>query len=609
MLTLQTTRVYRWLLDAWSRRLRGERAESPEVASEYLRAIFSNFIYSSSVAIALLLYLYSQAPPDLSGVMDLWAEIYMVYLVLRLLAGLSYPRRRQPSAQELRFWNGLSILIQALNGLALGALAIFVYPLFDLYVQSVALMVVLVLVGATAFSLSGQWLALAVYAPPVYGSFAWVIWHQDHTYAQGVAVLVVALFVLHILYAANHRRTLVMGLSLARRNGELADELRLKNGQLQEVATARSRLLATVSHDLRQPAHAIGLLSERAMSDLSRDVLMGTLRDLNELSQSLSASLTTLMDLTRLDAGLVQPRIQAAPLGQLLMRLQAEYGPYARNKGLEFTVEPSDRWVQSDPVLLHAMLANLVSNAIKYTPSGRVSVAVELASDRGQLQLCVRDTGLGIAAEQLDQIFKEFVRLDASESGTEGLGLGLSIVKRYALLLGHRLQVQSQPGQGSEFSVFVPLTLADPTHDASEAGTTQVRLQGARVLVVDNVDLLLSSMVKTLSGWGCQVYAGRSLAEAAEVCRGQMIDVLISDFHLGDREPDGLQLIESLREQAGRRVPALLMTGDVSAQLESSALQQGVQVLHKPVRPNLLRACVIQLLEDSAAATDPRDQP
>jgi signal transduction histidine kinase len=458
----------------------------------------------------------------------------------------------------------------------------------------------LVLVGATAFSLASRWISLLVYAPPVYLSFAWMTWQQGHPYAHGFAVFTLFMFGLYLMYAGNQRKSVLKGFELAKLNGQLADQLQAKNAELQEVATGRSRLLATVSHDLRQPAHAIGLLAERALCDPSPASARQSLRDLNELSQSLSASLITLMDLTRLDAGLVEPSKTSLSLEQVFKRLEAEFAGAALSKGLLLLVKPADRWIRSDPVLLNGLLANLLSNAIKYTAQGMVELNCRIEGD--QVRVSVIDTGMGIRSDKLEVIFKEFVRLDASESGTEGLGLGLSIVKRYALLLGHRLAVTSTPGQGSRFSVLLPLTDAQAVVTEEAADPTRVQLSHLHVLVVDNVDLLLSSMVKTLSGWGCQVSSARNVAEALEASRHRPLDLLISDFHLGDIEPDGLHLIQTLRARTNEVLPALLMTGDVSSQLEASAQAQGVRVLHKPVRPQVLRDQVLEMLEYARTA-------
>jgi len=582
---------------AWLKSALSQRDEPAEVTAEYLRLNFRNLTASSPVSLVMVIYLTMQAGSQSVGVLRAWSTIFSIYLVLRWTIALAYPRQGEVNPADVPLWSAASIFVQGCNGVLLAALALWVLPTLDPYAQVVATMVVLIMVGAIAFGLAGRWAETLVCAPATYFSFAWLSLQQPHPYAQGVALLIVALLVLHLIYASNQRKSIVASFSIARRNADLARELQFKNIEFQEVASARSRLLATVSHDLRQPAHAIGLLSERALMDTSFTSVKIALRDLNELSQSLSASLTTLMDLTRLDAGLVRPNLAPVALGEVLLRLEAEFAGSAKGKGLALHVPASDAWVRSDPVLLHGMIANLVSNAIKYTTHGQVQIGTEVVE--GQVCIKVEDSGIGIREDKLEAIFKEFVRLDTFDSGSEGLGLGLSIVKRYSLLLGHRLSVKSRPGEGSCFCIYLPPAQAHASFPPGEdpALYDEARLSGLRILVVDDVDLLLSSMVNTLSAWGCKVLAARNLVEALVVSRDQAIDILISDYHLGDLEPNGLQLIEAMRARYKEYLPAMLMTGDVSAQLESRAQEYSVDVLHKPVRPAILRKGLLGLLE------------
>ena len=583
------------------------------VEAQYLRNLYGNFVFHGPVCVVAGLYLYASAPVLGPGsFLDLWMFLFVLHHSVRALLGLFYSRRKQePTPSEIPCWVLLSIVMHFMGALLFVPMALSVYPVLDPLAQMSLLMVVLIIVGNSAFTLAGRWAEIAVYAPPIYLSFAWATWTLDHAYAQPLSILVLMLFGLFLFQARNQHRVNLQSFGLAQRNGELASELQIKNVQLQEVAAGRSRLLATVSHDLRQPAHAMGLLCERALVESQPELLKQSLGDLNELSQSLSASLSTLMDLTRLDAGLVKAQVRPVPLGQVLLRLEAEFAGSAKNKGLALSVATSALWVRSDPVLLHGMLANLVSNAIKYTRSGRVDVTV--SEQDQEITVAVHDTGMGIKPDKLDLIFQEFFRLEGADSGTEGLGLGLSIVKRYARLLGHGLLVSSQDAQGSCFSIRLPAITAVTSPAELQAlsqalSISDARLQGLRVLVVDNVDLVLSSMVRTLSAWGCVVHAARSLSEAAALTQGKTLDVVISDFHLGDEEPDGLKLIQHLRGQHGgpaRQLPALLMTGDVSSQLEAQAGRCQVGLLHKPVRPAVLQLRLLSLLDAPAFETSP----
>jgi len=576
--------------------------DGPAALTEHLRAVYRDYVFTSPLIICVSVYFYAvHADLHLWPFLQVLVPLWVVYLFARALAGLVFTRTPTLDPRSLKRWSQLALLIQLVEGLMVSSMGWFVYPQLDPVAQSALLAATLVLVGATAFSLSGRWLSIAVYAPLVYLTFAWMTWQQTHPYAPGLAALTLGMFVLYLGYASKQRKSALKGFELAHLNAQLADELRVKNGALEGVAAERSRLLATVSHDLRQPAHAIGLLAERALLDSSPERARQCLRDLNELSQSLSASLTTLLELTRLDAGLVEPRELPVALGPVLTRLEGQFDGVARSKGLRLLVCDCKLWVHCDPVLLQALLANLVSNAIKYTAHGIVELKVITVGERVCVRVC--DTGIGIRHDKLEAIFQEFVRLDGSESGSEGLGLGLSIVKRYAGLMGLELSVQSSPAQGSCFSVFMKpcaALQADAPKPQGHGEELQASQCAPRVLVVDNVDLLLSSMVKTLSGWGCRVYAARNLVQALDISNSQTIDLLISDHHLGDLEPDGLHLIHALQQRSADRLPALLMTGDVSSGLELRARSQGIPVLHKPVRPQWLREQVLAHLSPPA---------
>jgi signal transduction histidine kinase len=577
------------------------RGDDPKALASRTRALYLDYISNSSVGVFISLALYLSWPGMTWAFLQGFMVIWIVYLSSRLVAGIVFASQKSMSVEVLRLWSRLPILIQLVDGVMLSVLCLFIYPHIDPLTQAAVMAAILVMVGSTAFSLAGHWIALLVYAPPVYMSLAWATWHLEHNYAKPFAVFTLAMFGLYTFYVRNQGQTMNKGFEMARLNGQLAHELQDKNAELQELAASRGRLLATVSHDLRQPAHAIGLLTERALSEPASAAFKDTLSDLNGLSQSLSASLATLMDLTRLDAGLVQARIAATPLGPLLDGLKVEWGPSARHRGLGLSISSSRAWVHSDPVLLHAILGNLLSNALKYTRQGQVKLFLEEGSQ--DIRVVVQDSGIGIHPEKLEQIFKEFVRLDGSLPGTEGLGLGLSIVRRYAALLSHRLEVQSELGQGSRF--VVTLARATPDERAPVAkpvpapAQADQRLLGLRVLVVDNVPLLLKSITLTLSSWGCKVSTAECLAQAVERRSEQEVDMVISDFHLGDREPDGLSVIEKLRslQASGQALPAILMTGDVAPELEARAAQAQVRVLHKPVRPAVLRHCILEVLE------------
>ena len=361
---------------------------------------------------------------------------------------------------------------------------------------------------------------------------------------------------------------------VAERTLELAE----RRDQAERANAAKTRFLASASHDLRQPMHAIGLmvgmLRERHADPASRRMADRT----HEAVQAMERMFSGLLDVSKLDAGAVtaQPRRFAAQ--ELLQRLQDSYAPLAADKALRFRVRSSPLWLETDPLLLERIVGNFVTNALRYTRRGGVLVACRR---RGAgAQVVVVDTGVGIPEGHREIIFEEFVRLGHAAGDERGLGLGLSIVQRTAALLGLAVTVRSRVGHGSVFAIEVPCTAAQSLPQLNGTAASH-RLEGAFVLVVDNDGDNRDATAEALRRAGCLVLAAPS-AEAAldEVAQHlRPLDLIVTDLRLG-AGMDGASLIRLLGEQAGAAIPALLVTAEVQVPDE---LAGQVPVLRKPV--------------------------
>jgi len=285
--------------------------------------------------------------------------------------------------------------------------------------------------------------------------------------------------------------------------------------------------------------------------------------------------------------------------------LEVEFAPLAREKGLELTYVPCSRTIRSDRRLLRRLLQNLVSNAIKYTPRGRVLVGCRLTR-RGKLRIDVYDTGLGIPASKKRVIFHEFHRLEDGAKVARGLGLGLSIVQRIGRVLDHRIDLRSVVGRGSRFSAEVPLSSAAPqvTAPSAAAEIDRSQLIGTTVLCIDNEPKVLDGMEALLGGWGCPVLKAPDLATAILAITEAQIapNGLLVDYHL-DRG-NGLDAIADLRRRFGAGLPAILITADRSPHVRDQARGLNVQVLSKPLKPAALRALMAQWRVQRAAAAE-----
>ena len=383
--------------------------------------------------------------------------------------------------------------------------------------------------------------------------------------------------------------------------------LREKKEEAEQATKAKSRFLAAASHDLRQPTHALGMFVTR-LAQLPHDEqtrqLIGNLEASVRAMQNL---LDGLLDISRLEAQAVQVRAGSTELARLLAQLRHDLTQTAQDKGLHLRIRNSAAWAMTDPTLLYRILLNLVGNALRYTHHGGVLVACRLVNAGAQVQIQVWDSGIGIAPEHQQDVFKEFYQVDNdARDRNKGLGLGLNIVQRTADLLGHPLMLASRPGGGTRFTLT--LTAVPPAPSAPDAVNAE-RLQsddlkGAEVLVIEDDALVRSALVGLLGGWGLRVHAAHGLTDALQALRaGAKPVVILSDYRLQDGQ-DGIAVVLQLRAELHSAVPACLMSGDTDASLMAAAHGAGLTLLHKPVRPAKLRTLLRRVLAGQSVKDD-----
>ncbi len=397
--------------------------------------------------------------------------------------------------------------------------------------------------------------------------------------------------------------------TLERRVEERTAELTRLNAELgkakhraDEANRGKTRFIAAASHDILQPLNAARLFTSSLVDRQGQSEQGQLVRNIDASLEAVEEILTALLDISRLDAGAMKPELSVFRIDELLRTLALEFGPLARERGLVLKVVPCSLLVRSDRKLLRRVLQNLVSNAIKYTTRGSVLMGCRRVGH--QLRIEVHDTGAGIPDSKRKLIFREFERLAHDASATPGLGLGLSIVDRVARMLKHPVGLRSELGKGSVFTITLPISvqaadIAPSIVAPRPAGKS--RLDGLAILVVDNEPAILEGMQTLLGGWGCSVSVARSSADAKSLWQdaGARIDLILADYHLdGD---DGLALIGAIRAQAGRPLPAILITADRSRQVQELAAAHNVQCLRKPLRPASLRAAIGHACTQAAA--------
>lgn len=379
---------------------------------------------------------------------------------------------------------------------------------------------------------------------------------------------------------------------------ERMDELNRTSQRLDEAHAEKSRFLAQASHDLRQPIHAIGLFVEclkgMRIGREGREILT----NIDFSLESLSRLCRSLLDLSALDVGRVKPSPAPTPVGDVLGEVVRQGSEAARNRGMTLKMVPTELWTNTDPALLHAMVQNLVSNTIKYAPGAKVLVGVRRQGNTFRIE--VHDTGPGITPADQKRIFKEFVQLNRTTGMPgDGLGLGLAIVLRLARLLDMKVSVQSRPGLGSIFRIAglktcPPGTVPERTRSRSDH---QHRLKGFRVLVLDDDREVRNSTAQLLLRWGCSVTAS---ARYDGDWSGDAFDFVMTDYQLSSSQR-GDDVIVGLRRQAGRRIPAAIVTGGPVEDLAELARTESISVLPKPVRPGQLRSVMLAAISSQTS--------
>lgn len=376
----------------------------------------------------------------------------------------------------------------------------------------------------------------------------------------------------------------------------LIEELREAKEVAEAANLAKSRFLASASHDLRQPLHAMSLLLGVLRNRTDDPELLPVTDQLQQSLDAMMELFSALLDISKFETGAVTVNRSGIRVDQLLSRIQVDFSAAARAKGLQLRIVDCSRSVWSDSMLLERMLRNLVSNAIRYTPSGgRVLLGARRRGDA--LRLDVLDTGPGIPPDQLRSIFEEFHQVgNPARQRSEGHGLGLAIVKRGAGLLGHRLDVASAPGRGSRFSVEVPLSadLGDVLQVLSARDEPAPAANASRVVVVEDDPLVALAMRMVIEDMGCEVVvASDGTAAMAALSDGRPVHLILSDYRLAGGE-DGVTTVQKLRALYGPAAIAGIVTGDLSADIQTRATAIGARCFLKPLRPEQLKALVAE---------------
>ena len=413
-----------------------------------------------------------------------------------------------------------------------------------------------------------------------------------------LSVIALAIMLGLMSFARDYNRMLIESLRNRFEKQALADRLAVQNVDLEQARVAaeqanrsKTQFFAAASHDLRQPLHAMGLFAS-ALADKVHDPEGAKLvASINGSVQALEALFNELLDISKLDSGIIKPVVTHFALAEIFDRLRGEFATETADKGLRLVIGGGTHIVASDAVLLERILRNLISNAVRYTPAGEVTIAAAPAD--GLLRIEVRDTGIGIRAEDRERIFEEFLQLgNPGRTSKKGLGLGLSIVQRLCGLLGYQIRLTSEYGKGSVFSFDVPIGRIHELHnDAANAPVpAPADLTGKLIVVIDDESAIVDGMRVLLSGWGAEVIGSLTGDDvvAAVHAAGKLPALLIVDHRLGTVE-NGIEVAQRIRRELDPEIPGILVTGSMTPDLDQLARAANLEFLLKPVMAEELR--------------------
>lgn len=506
--------------------------------------------------------------------------------------------RLRPGEDQYLKWGRYYLALAWLNGFAWGL------PAFVLDGQNLTLVFfyTLVIGGFVAGAIPGLSFNIrAFYGFALFSAIPLIVrlflWGEDFFQILGVLSL---LFVMINTASAriSHRR-IKQQIRLEYENRQLVDFLKTEKERAERANEIKTRFLAAASHDLRQPLHAMGLFVDALDARIQFPDVRKIVDKLKLSTQSLKGLLNSILDISKLDAGVLKPDVSDFNLRILLDQLALEFGPQSASRGLKLRIRPCEASVRSDPIMLARILRNLLTNAIRYTQAGGVLLGCRRRN--GKVRIEVYDTGQGIPAGEIEHVFEEFYQVDNPERDrNKGLGLGLAIVKRLADLMQHELEVHSRSGKGSVFAITVPAARAAPQPDA-QTQAYRADLADALIVVIDDETPIREGMGEILQAWGCRTILADSAHSALQQLASEHLvpDLIVADYRLREGKT-GVQAIERINAHVGQDVPAIVVTGDIAPERLREAKESGYRLLHKPVSAASLRSLASYLIEKAS---------
>lgn len=589
------------------------QAADDRVQAECIRTLYRQIPNSFAAALVVTIYMVAVAlpyspKPYVWGwlAVQLLAQVYRAAIYLRYRA--NPPDVAPADDPALRRWGRVYASYMLVAGLVWGAtIFLFVRP-----EEPITLALTLCgLYGIAGGAVPGnayQPSAIYAFVGAIFGAVAvkmGLVHDFDHI-VLGLASFAFAGIL--FMFCRVQYRTLIEGFAIRFENAELLEALKVQTAEAEaarqraeQANLAKSQFLAAASHDLRQPLYALGLFSASLQSlklDAQADDIVTRIQANIEAMEGLFEGL---LDVSKLDAGVIKPQIAAIPINGLFQRLEQYFAATAADRGLRLRFMSCGLWARADAMLLERIVGNLIANAVRYTAKGGILVGCRRLAD-GRVRVEVWDTGIGISEPDQARIFQEFVQIGNPERDRrKGLGLGLAIAQRTAVLMDARVSVRSRPGKGSVFCIDLPRAEPDTASIEAESPAGEDLVPGLSVLVVDDEQTVREALGLLLGRWGVKADVVESGAEAkALLATGARYRILLADYRLREGET-GFDVIGIVRAAQDPPPVCCLITGDMDPDLLAEARALNVALLHKPLRPAKLRALLNHLASQAPA--------
>ncbi|MFN0300833.1 MAG: hybrid sensor histidine kinase/response regulator [Burkholderiales bacterium] len=537
-----------------------------------------------------------------------WLAVVLANLWWRVMVLLRF-RAQAGRLVEFDYWARMWLLGATISGALFGVAGVLFFDAQSLFHQVLLMGILFAMASGTVPTLATYQPSLYLFLIPAIVPLAvrLTIEGGPHTLIGIVLIVVVAMM---IMLGRYYSRALGRSLAIRFANLDLIDALSAEKRAAEEARSeaeianrSKTQFFAAASHDLRQPLHAMGLFASALVEKVRDPEVINVVHSINASVEALEALFNELLDISKIDAGVVQPNPSHFAVQALFDRIKTDLEPEAQEKNLRLRFVPTGRAILSDPILVERIIRNLVSNAIRYTRRG--GIVVGCRARMGRLWIEVWDSGVGISSAEQEKVFEEFYQIGNSERDRrKGLGLGLSIVKRLAHLLDSELRLDSRTDRGSVFRVsFLPGTAPALSTGAVATTIAPAGLDGALIAVIDDEASVLEGMRVLLSGWGARVIGAGSLNEAKAILDtdSDAPHLIVADYRLREGE-NGLDAITALREHFGMSIPGILVTGNTSPDLSAHAKRDGVHILSKPVMPGKLRTLINFKLKEGRKA-------